>query len=99
MQRGPVQDTAPLAITAAIEFIGVLEAEQCLGLAVACLLAEEGARALSAVVPNEGARREGDPAAGLLQPPADVHVIARFTILRVEAVDRLQGFAAEGHVA
>src|SRR5439155_25784000 len=48
---------------------------------------------------NHRARTIGDPIAGLLKPPAKVHVVARFSILTIEAVDGFQSFAAKCHVA
>src|SRR5262249_59313638 len=74
--RRPVKDAAPLAIAAAVELVRVFELQQRLGLAVGGLLAEVGARVLPTVVPDESARRERDPVAGLPQPPADIHVVA-----------------------
>src|SRR6266498_5673338 len=94
-----VEHTAPLAIASAVELVGVLEAQQRLGLAVASLLPQVGARVLPAVVPDERARGEGDPVARLLQPPAHVDVVAGLAVLRVEAVDRFQRLAPERHVA
>src|SRR5205814_2038541 len=54
---------------------------------------------LAAMVPNASARCEGDPVASLLQPPAEVHIVPGLAELWIEAVDRLEHLAAEGHVA
>ena len=77
----------------------MLEPQQRLGLAVAGLLTEVGSRCGPAVMPHEGPGGERDPAACLLQPPADVDVVARTMKLRIEAVDRFEHMAAKRHVA
>src|SRR5436189_4202033 len=89
LERRPVQDAAPLAVAAAIEPIRMFEAQEGFGFAVAGLLAQVGGRRLPTMVPNERPRSEGNPVARLLQAPADIHVVARLAVLRVEAVDRL----------
>src|SRR5438477_402011 len=75
-QRCPVQHAAPFAVAPAVELVRVFETQECLGLAVAGLLAKVGARVLAAVVPHTSAGRKGNPVASLLQPPAYVYVIA-----------------------
>src|SRR5690349_19344657 len=78
LQGGAVHDPAPLAIPAPVEFLGMFESQQGLGLAIAGLLTQIAARPLSAMMPDEGARRKGNPVARPLDPPADVDVVARF---------------------
>ena len=99
LQRRAVQHAAPLPLAAEIEAVGMLEAEQGLGVAVAGLLPQVGAGRLAAVVPDHRRRRERDPVTGCLQTPTDVNIVAGAAELRIEAVDRQQGLAAEGHVA
>ena len=50
-------------------------------------------------MPDERPRREGDQEPLVLEPPADVHVVAGLAELGIEPVDRLEDLAAEGHVA
>src|SRR5581483_4386464 len=95
----PIEGSLPFALAPAIESIGMLKPEERFRLAVSGLLLQVGARRLAAMVPDERARCEGDPHSRLLQPPADIHIIARFAVLRVEAVDSLQGLTAKGHIA
>src|SRR6516165_8432208 len=49
-----------------IELVRMFQLEQRLGLAVACLLLQIGARFLTAMMPNDRTRRKRDPVAGLL---------------------------------
>ena len=67
--------------------------------AVADLLAPVGLHTRAVVMPDQCRRREPDPQPPGLQPPADVHVVARAEVDRVEAVDREQRVPAKRHVA
>ena len=53
------------------------------------LLAQVGADRVAAVVPDHRRRAEAERPAALLQPPADVDVVAGHAELRVEPADRL----------
>src|ERR1051326_5799661 len=77
----------------------MLEAQECFGLTVAGLLPQIGAWILAAMMPDEGTGGEDDPVAGLLEPPADVDVVAGGAVSGIEAVDRQQRLAAKRHVA
>ena len=99
LQRAAIHHASPLAVAAAVELVGVLGVEQGLGLAIAGLLPEVRTRVLAAVVPDERPRREGDQEPLVLEPPADVHIVAGLAKLGIEPVDRLEGLTAEGHVA
>src|SRR5206468_9970920 len=99
LQRRPVEHPSPLAVAKVVEVVGMLEAQQGLGLTIIRLLAQISPGTLSAVMPDHRARSIGDPIAGLLKPPAKVYVVARLSILTIEAVDGFQGFAAKCHVA
>src|SRR5262245_12772626 len=99
LQRGAVENAAPFAVAAPVELLRVLELKECFRFAITGLLAQIGAHVLSAVMPDKRAGRKSDPVAGLLQSPANIHVIARLAVMRIEAVDRLQNVAAKGHVA
>src|SRR5207244_3734534 len=65
-----------------------LPLEERLGLSVLELLLQIGPEGVSPVVPDDRAGAESDGPAFLLQPPADVDVVARDPELRVEAADR-----------
>jgi hypothetical protein len=94
-----VQYATPLAFTPAVKTLGVFELQQRLSFAVTSLLLEVCAGALSPVMPNECARRECDPLTGLLQPPANVHIIAGFSKLWIETLNLFEGVAVKSHVA
>src|SRR5207302_7214347 len=98
-QCGAVENAAPLAVAAAVELVGMLETQECLGLAITRLLPLVGTGRGPPVMPDKRAGSEGNPVAGLLQPPADIDIVACLAILRIETVDRLQGAAAKSHVA
>src|SRR2546423_4831098 len=51
------------------------------------------------MMPDHRRRTEGDDVAGLLQPPAKIDVVPGFAKIRIEAADRLECPAVEGHVA
>ena len=50
-------------------------------------------------MPDDCPRSKANPLAGLLEAPANVHVVARLAVLCIEAVDDRQGVAPERHVA
>src|SRR5438132_634189 len=84
---GAVKHSAPLAAAPGVEAVGVLETQQGFGVAIAGLLAKIAPRVLPPVVPDGGPRSKGNPEAGLLQAPAEVHVVAGPRELRVETID------------
>ena len=51
------------------------------------------------MMPDDGRRVEGDPQAAILQPPANVYVVARRAEDRIESADRLERRPVKGHVA
>src|SRR6516225_1794060 len=77
----------------------MLELQERLCLPVTSLLAQVGARVLPPVMPDESARRDGDPVARLLQAPADIDIVAGLAVLPIEAIDRFQRLPAKSHVA
>ncbi len=84
---------------AAEELLGVMRVEPGFPLAIADLLVPVRFHARAAVVPHERRRRESDAQPLGLQPPADIDVVARAEVDRVEAVDRQQRVPAERHIA
>ena len=50
-------------------------------------------------MPDHGRRMKAERPAALLQPPADVDVVAGRAEARIEAADGFEGRSAEGHVA
>src|SRR5215471_16615856 len=97
--RRRINAAAPDAPAEGIEVFRMLCGQQGLGLAVALLLLEIGLDRRAAVIPDETRRAETNPVAAFLQAPADVHVIPRFAIDRIEAADFVQGPFVECHVA
>src|SRR5262245_38489945 len=77
----------------------MLEVEQSLCFTVAGLLLKVFPRSLSPVVPNNGARRKGNPFACLLQPPTNIDIVACPAELRIETIDLFERPAAKGHIA
>jgi hypothetical protein len=77
----------------------VLAHQHRLGLAVALLLLEVGPHRGAPVVPDESRRVEPDAIPPLLQPPAQVHVIARLREDGIEPANLLQRPLVERHVA
>src|SRR4051794_663928 len=58
---GAVHDAAPNSVASPVELVGMFEAQQSFGFAVAGLLAQIGLGSLAAMVPHEGRGRESDP--------------------------------------
>ena len=81
------------------ELLGVVRLQPHLALPVAHLLAPEGADRGAVVVPDQRRRGEADGAAGALQPPAHVHVVAGAQVDGVEAADGAERLAPHRHVA
>src|SRR5439155_17537079 len=95
----PVDAALPRHVPGGVVALGPLALQQRLGRAVATLLAQVGAHGRAAMVQDDGAGAEAGAPAVLLQPPADVDVIARGAELRIEAADRLEVGLAHGEVA
>src|SRR4029078_13486075 len=70
-----------------------------LTLAVADLLAPIRLHGSAMVMPHERGRSEPDFPPTRLQTPADVDVVAGAEVNRIEAADREQRVALEGHIA
>src|SRR6478752_1023819 len=49
-------------------------------------------------MPDDRRRAEGDGMAGLLNAPAEIHVVARLVVLGIEATDVFKSPAIPGHV-
>ena len=94
-----VDAAGPAGRAETVEVLRMPPFQDGLGLAVARLLLEVGADRVAPVVPDEASRAEADPVAALLEPPADVHVVAGLPEDRVEAADLLQRPSVERHVA
>src|SRR4051812_33215148 len=76
----------------------MLEAQERLGLAITFLLFEKGAQREASMVPDDRGGTERDLAAGLLDPPAKINVIASLVIFRIESADVLKRPAIPRHV-
>ena len=94
-----VDPTMPHGSAEAVEIFGVTALEQGFGLAVAGLLFEVGGDGIASVVPDETGRAESDLVASLLEPPANIHIIAGLTVNGVKAADLPQCPSVECHVA
>src|SRR5207247_4696665 len=81
-----------------IEAMGMPEVQERLGLAVAALLADVGLDGVAAEVPHHRRRAEADAMPALLNPPAQIHVVARGPEYRIEDVDLLEHLAPERQV-
>jgi len=73
--------------------------QKSLRLSVAFLLAQIGANRVAAMMPNHGRRTETQRPSLLLQPPTNIHVVARHPELRIKPSDSLEARLAERHVA
>src|SRR5712692_1237562 len=81
------------------ELLRVVGHQPGFALAVAYLLRPVRLHARPMVVPHERRRGEADLPPPRLQPPADVHIVAGAEVDRIEASNRQERVAAEGHVA
>src|SRR5262245_28287154 len=91
LKRRAVEHAAPFPFAAAVELFRVLLLQQRFRFSVSGLLPQISHRRLAPVMPYERARRKSDPAPFVLQPPADIHVVAGLPIQRIEAIDGQQG--------
>jgi hypothetical protein len=94
-----VDAPAPDARAERVEVFGMFPHEQRLRLAVAALLFQIIADRRAAVVPDKRRRAEADLVSGLLQSPADVHVIARSAVDGIESIDGYERAFEERHIA
>src|SRR6202035_6029475 len=67
--------------------------------AVTPLLVKVSTYCVTTEMPNYSGRTEANDIAGVLKPPAYVHVIAGRAIDRIETTEPQQRLAGEGHVA
>ena len=98
-QSLPVQTPGPDEMSGRVVLFRPFLLEKRLGPPVADLLAPVGTDGVAAVMPDHGRRMKAERPAALLQPPADVDIIAGGAEARIEAADGLEGLSAEGHVA
>ena len=89
-RQAAVERPSPARLPGRVVLLRPLPLEQRLGLAVAVLLLPVRADRVAAVVPDHGRGAEAERPAALLEPPADVDVVAGGAELRVEAADRLE---------
>src|SRR5689334_18632197 len=78
--------------------LGPLPLKQGFGSSIAALLPPIDRHLIAAMVPNHRRRAVANHEAALLEPPADIDVVARDAELRIEAANFQQGLPAEGHV-
>ena len=94
-----VDAPGPGDVAGGVIFLRPLPFEERLGLAIALLLFPIGAHGIAVVVPDHGRWAEAQPAATLLQAPAEIHVVTRHAQLRIETAHGLKPGFPEGHVA
>ena len=82
-----------------VVFLRPLGGKQCFGRAVATLLSPIRLHTRTRVMPDDSPWRKPDPPPALLNPPADVDIIARNPKTRIESSDRAERGRFECHVA
>jgi hypothetical protein len=97
--RGRVNATMPLAATEPVKVLWVTTHEEGFRFAVAVLLFHVIAHRGATVMPHKSRRREAEGVALLLEPPADIDIIACLPKNRVEPADLFECPFIEGHVA
>src|SRR4029453_9759211 len=94
-----VDAALPPRLPAFVELLLMAMLQETLTLAVADLLSPISPDRIAVVVPDERRGAEGQMPAALLQPPADVHVVAGLGVGRIEAAHLFERPTAKGHVA
>src|SRR5205085_1205759 len=94
-----VQPADPRDVTDGVVLLGPLALEHRLGLAVVELLLPVRLDGVAAVMPDDSRGREPQLPTRVLDPPAEIDIIARNTELRIAAADRFERRAEERHVA
>src|SRR5258707_10721234 len=98
-ESSTIEPSGPYKIAEGIIFLRPLPFQQGLGLPVVLLLLPIGTHRVAAMMPDHSSRAETQRPAALLQPPADIDIIARNAKLGIEAADRLKAGFTKGHVA
>ena len=96
--RRAVNLAAPLRGSGRPEKNQMFEAKKRFGLAVAFLLFQKSAESETPMVPDDRGRAESDDAAGLLQAPAKIDIVAGLVIFGIEAADILKCPPVKCHV-
>src|SRR5439155_26526298 len=96
---GGVNAAAPNAPTEPIEIFRMFACEQRLSLAIAMLLLQISVNRGAAIMPHKRCRAETNPVSGLLQAPAEIHIIARLAENGIEAANPCQCPLIKCHVA
>ena len=50
-------------------------------------------------MPDEGPRCEAESESGIMQPPAEIHIISRSVKLRIKAADRIECISGDCQIA
>src|SRR5712664_37694 len=90
--------TAPFRGPGRAEKNQVFETKKRFGFAVTFLLFQKRAQGEAAMMPDNRGWTKSDDAAGLLQAPAKIDIVARFMILGIETPDLLECPAIKRHV-
>src|SRR5439155_4031563 len=94
----PIEAPGPGQMTKHVVFFRPFLFQQCFGSTVPLLLFPIGPDRIAAMMPDHGRWAKPNRPALLLQPPAEIHIIARRTKLRIKPPDSLQGRFPKGHV-
>ena len=96
--RRAVNLTAPFRGPGRAEENEVFETKKRFGFAVTFLLLQKRAQGKAAMMPNNRGRTESDDAAGLLQAPAKIDIVAGLMIFGIETANLLERPTVKGHV-
>src|SRR5712691_2949072 len=96
--RRSVDLTAPFRSPGRAEENQVFETKKRFGFTVTFLLFQKGAQGEAAMMPNNRGGTESDDAACLLQAPAKINIVARFTIFGIKTADLFERPAIKRHV-
>src|SRR5262245_31536323 len=95
--RGRVHSTAPADVAPEVEPFGMLPLQLVLRFTIAELLPEVSTDGWTPVMPHHRRRAESEVEASILDPPADVDIIARPCVHRVKAAEVKEDIPAERH--
>src|SRR5215212_1519468 len=92
----PIEAPGPGRMTGRIEFLRPLPFKHRFRFAIAHLLFPIRVNRIAPMMPNHRRGNKAQVPTGLLQPPADIHVIASNTKLRIESTYGLESGFAKG---
>ena len=96
--RRTVDLTAPFRCAGRSEEDQMFEAQQRFSFAVTVLLLEEVPKSETSIMPDDRGWAECDNPSGLLNSPAEIDVVSRLAIFRIEPADALERPAVKRHI-